>query len=101
MSSSSNHLTAAAKEQEKEKAQRVRDCLQNHPISLWELRELALSSGGLVNGTFPSFMNIDNFRLNKKLIPWRFHHKFTLIFFDIHTSIESKHPYDRLHGPYW
>ena len=35
----------------KDKALRVQACLAHDPVSLWELRELALSKGGLVNGT--------------------------------------------------
>jgi hypothetical protein len=59
---SSNLLTAAA--METKKAQQIIDCLENHPISLWELRELALSSGGLVNGKLLSFANIVCFKIS-------------------------------------
>jgi hypothetical protein len=31
-----------------DKAQRIEDCLARSPVNLWELRELALSKGGLL-----------------------------------------------------
>ena len=34
-----------------EKLERIHHCLMQTPIPLWQLRELALSRGGLVNGT--------------------------------------------------
>ena len=37
-----------------EKTRRVQECLDQVPVSLWELRELALSKGGLMNGMFTS-----------------------------------------------
>ena len=35
---------------DEEKLGRIRDCLSQEPVSLWDLRELALSKGGLLNG---------------------------------------------------
>ena len=37
-----------------EKTRAVQECLEQVPVSLWELRELALSKGGLMNGMLPS-----------------------------------------------
>ena len=37
-----------------EKTRRVQECLDEVPVSLWELRELALSKGGLINGMLKS-----------------------------------------------
>lgn len=33
-----------------EKAQNIERCLSQHQVNLWELRELALTRGGLING---------------------------------------------------
>ena len=40
-----------------EKARSVQECLECDPVSLWDLRELALSEGGLVNGTCSDFQD--------------------------------------------
>jgi hypothetical protein len=35
---------------DEEKLGLIRECLSQEPVSLWDLRELALSKGGLLNG---------------------------------------------------
>ena len=40
------------------KAEEIRRVLSEPVVDLWKLRELALSEGGLVNGTFLMFMLI-------------------------------------------
>ena len=39
-------------EEMKQKALEIEECLSNDPVNLWHLRELALTRGGLLEGTF-------------------------------------------------
>ena len=41
----------------KTKAERIDRCLAQNPVDLWELRELALSNGGLLTREFLSFLS--------------------------------------------
>lgn len=50
-SSSSTCLEEESSELRREKQDSIQRCLDSNPIDLWRLRELALTRGGLVNGT--------------------------------------------------
>ena len=61
-----NNEPSSAKKDDRNKVQRIEDCLGRvGSVDLWELRELALSEGGLLNGelhplhdkTLPAFIS--------------------------------------------
>ncbi len=64
---------SSEKNDARDKAQRIEDCLGRHnSVDLWELRELALSEGGLLNGELHP-LHDENFRTCSRSIVLTLH----------------------------